>query len=429
MKSVQHIQRTYYLLLFLFWLSIALPLSLGILLAQSRGLDLFQVGVLMGTYSFTIVLLEVPTGGLADAIGRKRVALISYICLLIASFVTLFAFSFPIMLLAFILNGVGRALSSGALDAWFIDALQAAEPEIDLQPSLSKAGTFSLLALGLGTLGGSFLPRLFSTLPPDGTAPLTPLSTPFAFAIVVKVLLLVLTTLLVKEERPGDSVTDWKKGFREVPSIIRTGFTLSRDNPTIRLLLGASLASGLAVISLESFWQPYFAGLLAGDEINTLFFGMVMGGNFLIGMVGNLLATPLSKLLNKRYGLVCAIFQAACGISMAFLAMQTAVPLATLLFWLVYLNMGVTGSPHNTLLNQEIPSAQRSAMLSIASLAGYIGSMIGGTGLGYIAEHYSISAAWIIGGLVLVVSLGFYWRVDALQYQKPVSLEPALEEA
>ena len=40
------------------------------------------------------------------------------------------AFSFPMVLAGFVLNGVGRALSSGALDAWFIDALQAADPDM-----------------------------------------------------------------------------------------------------------------------------------------------------------------------------------------------------------------------------------------------------------------------------------------------------------
>ena len=173
MKSVRQIQRTYYLITSLFWLATGLPMALSILLAQARGLDLFQLGLLMGAYSLTIVILKVPTGGLADAIGRKRVAVMAYSCALLTGIVFLFAFSFPVMLIAFILNGIGRALSSGALDAWFVDSLQAVDPEIDLQPAFSKAGTFILLSLGIGTLLGSALPRFFDGLPPEGTAVLT----------------------------------------------------------------------------------------------------------------------------------------------------------------------------------------------------------------------------------------------------------------
>ena len=62
-------------------------------------------------------------------------------------------------------------------------------------------------------------------------------------------------------------------------------------------------------------------------------------------------------------------------------------------------------------------------MLSIASLAGYVGAMVGGVGLGYVAEQASISAAWIISGMVLVVSLSLYWRVDVLHRQRHLPFE------
>ena len=429
MKSIQHIQRVYYLIISLFWFATALPMALFILLAQARGFNLFEIGMLMGVYSLTVVLLEVPTGGLADAIGRKRVTIVAYGCMMLYSLIFLFAFSFPVILAAFIVSGIARALSSGALDAWFVDELQAIDPDIDLQPPLAKAGTFTLLALGLGTLLGSGIPYLFSSLPAEGTAVLTPYSMTIVFAIAVETILVLSTILLVKENALATRSSDWRQGFRDVPVIIRTGFNLSRRNPTILLLLGTTFAAGLAVISLESFWQPFFANLLDGAEGYSLFFGIVMGGNFLVGMGGNMLATPLSRWLNKRYGLVCAMFQGLWGVAIMLLAWQTRIPLAVCFFWLAYMSMGVINSPHQTLLNKEIPSEQRSAMLSIASLAGYLGAAVGGAGLGYVADHVSISAAWIIGGLGLVVSLGLYLRVDARQRKVHLPLSESAAEA
>ena len=66
-------------------------------------------------------------------------------------------------------------------------------------------------------------------------------------------------------------------------------------------------------------------------------------------------------------------------------------------------------------MNREIPAAQRSSMLSIESLAGYAGAIVGSAGLGYVAEHASVGAAWIISGAVLVVSLGLYLQIDVRQ--------------
>jgi DHA1 family quinolone resistance protein-like MFS transporter len=414
MQSTKRIQWTYYTALFLFWFGTALPTSLLVIFLQARGMSLFQVGVAMGFYSLTIVLLEVPTGGLADAVGRKRVALIAYSLMAAMMAALLFAFSFPVLLLGFIFYGAGRALSSGALDAWFVDELQAVDSEIELQPKLAKAGTVTLTALGIGALLGSALPRLFANLPADGTAVITPLAIPVLLSLAIKVVLIIFVALAVQEERPPESEVGWRRGFQEVPTLVKDAFQLSRQNPTILLLLGATLAGGLAMLGIETFWQPQFAVLQGGTE-NTLLFGVAMAGSFFAGVVGNIISTPLSHKLGKRYGLVAAMARGLQGLFLMVLAVQTAVPLFIVLFWLVYLNMGVVDSPHNTLINEEIPSERRSAMLSVSSLSGYLGGMLGAIGLGYIAENTSVSAAWIVAGSILMVSLFLYLQVDVRQ--------------
>ena len=77
MLTTKSLERRYYPIVFLFWFSTALPMALFILLAQARGMSVAQLGLMMAMYSATIVLLEVPTGGLADSWGRRRVALLA----------------------------------------------------------------------------------------------------------------------------------------------------------------------------------------------------------------------------------------------------------------------------------------------------------------------------------------------------------------
>ena len=412
MPSIKQIQRIYYQIIALFWLTVSLPMALMVILAQERGVNLFQIGLLMGLYSLTVVLLELPTGGLADAIGRKKVALLAYSFMLAGGLVFLFAFTFPMFLFAFILNGIARALSSGALDAWFVDSLQAASPEIDIQPSLAKAGTVTLLALGCGTLLGGVIPRLFIGLPPEGTAVLTPFSMTILFAGIVNLLLLVVTAVFVKEIRPAAAKSRWQEGFRQTPQMIREAVDLSRRNRTLVLLLGTTLSAGLVLAALETFWQPHFAQLLGNQADNSLYYSLILGGNFILGMIGNLLSTPLSKLMKKRYALVAALFQGMRGFVLILLAVQTAVFPATLLFWAVYLTMGIINSPHETLVNREIPAERRSTMLSVQSLASYTGGIFGSIVLGFIAEQSSINTAWIVTGFILIVSCTLYWQID-----------------
>lgn len=428
MRNVKSIQRAYYLVLFLFWLATALPLALSILLYQARGITLFEIGLAMAVYSATIVLLEAPTGGLADAVGRKRVTLLAYSIMAATGILHLFTFTLPLLLVGWVLYGVSRALASGALEAWFVDALQTADPDVDLQPPLAKAGTVSLLALGIGTLAGSAIPQLFTGLPADGTAVLTPLAMPILFSFVLKLLLLLVVALVIHEQRPSGTENSWRGGFRQMPLILQDAFQLSRRNPTILLLLSTTAAAGLAMAALETFWQPRFAVLLGGAVQNSLVFGVLLAGSFGVGMVGNMAATPLSRLLRQRYALVAAIAQGLFGLSLLVLAGLTAVPLAALFFWLTYFHMGLINSPHATLINREIPAARRSAMLSVQSLAGYAGAMIGSVLLSYLAENRSISAAWMVAGLVVVVSSGLYIQIDRRQQADHYEPENALSE-
>jgi len=416
-RAIRRAERVYYTAQALFWFSVSLPLALSVLLIQARGIDLLQIGLLLGVYAATVVVLEVPSGGLADAWGRKRITLLAHAFLLLSSLVFLFAFSFLGFLAFYVLNGVGRAFASGALQAWFVDRLQEADPKVDLQPPLARAGTFELLALTAGTLLGSYLPTLFAYLPEDGMAVLTPLSVPVALSVLVKVVLLAFVALFIREEHAvGDG--GGKLGIRKLATLVGSAFGLSRRNPTLLLLFGATLASGFSMAGIETFWQPRFETLLGGSEGNTFIFGVIMAGSFLVGALGNMASIPLSRLFRKRYGLLAATFQGLQGLSLVLLALQTAPLSAAGLFWLVYLTMAVRGSPSMTLFNLEVPSAQRASLLSVASLVSYAGFFVGSVALGYVADGAGVPLAWLIAGGVTGLSLLFYLQVDVRAYRK-----------
>ncbi len=410
-QSLRRVKLTYYLYVTLFWFATVLPAAVQVLLIQARGFDLSQIGVVLGIYGFAVVLLELPTGGLADAIGRKRVTLLALGFILASLAVLLVAFSFVTLLAFAILSGAGRALSSGALEAWFIDSLQEVDPDAELQPALAVAGTFELFALGVGTLLSGVIPTFFGGLPEEGTAIFTPFSMTIVFSIAMFVVTFLAVVLLVKEDRSrlGDAEVS---GFGTIPNLIREAVGLSRRNPTILLLLGAASVGGFALSGVETFWQPYFANLLGGSEGNSVLFGFLLAGSFGLGMVGNLLSTPLSKLFKKRYALVAALFGGIQGGMLLLLALQSTAGLATAFFWLVYFSRGTMNSPHATLFNSEVPAAKRSSMLSVQSLANYVGGGLGSIALGYVSEGFSISTAWMIAAGLLALSLPLYLLVD-----------------
>ena len=419
MTTIRSIERRYALIVFLFWFATALPMALFILLAQARGMGLPQLGALMAVYSATVFLLEVPTGGLADAWGRRRVAVLAEAVTIAGWSVFLCSFSFAGFLVAFVLNGAGRALGSGTLDAWFVDSLLAADPDVDLHPRLSRIGAVTLLALGLGTVCGGAVAGLFAFLPADGTAVLTPLSSPGLVAMPVRIAHMLAVLLLVREHaRPGSPAGSLRQGMAEVPRLLREAVRLTLGNSVLLRLLAVAAASGLVLQSLEVLWQPRFGALFGESTWRSILLGGILAGSFLMGGIGNLVAPRMSRRLGGRHGRVCAVFHGLRGALLVGLAVQGHIVPAAVLFWLVYLGQGAVNSTHMLLLNEEIPTERRSAMLSIESLVHYVGGFIGSAGLGALAGWISVGWAWGLAGGVLLVSWVLYLRVDTVRKER-----------
>ncbi len=103
------------------WGTVGLLFPVMVLLLQAKGLTLLQVGIGMATYSAMALLLELPTGGLADRLGRKRVYVFSLGLNWLGALCFFLADSPLTLLISAGLMGAARALSSGTLDAWFVE--------------------------------------------------------------------------------------------------------------------------------------------------------------------------------------------------------------------------------------------------------------------------------------------------------------------
>ena len=53
------------------WLPNGLAVPVSVLLAGARGLSLVEIGLVFVVHGVVVATLELPTGGLADAIGRR----------------------------------------------------------------------------------------------------------------------------------------------------------------------------------------------------------------------------------------------------------------------------------------------------------------------------------------------------------------------
>ena len=85
------------------WFIVGLMFPVLILIILGKGLSILEAGTILAAYSGTTLLLELPTGGLADSIGRKRVYLLSLVVMFAAVFTLLLSSGFLLILVAIML--------------------------------------------------------------------------------------------------------------------------------------------------------------------------------------------------------------------------------------------------------------------------------------------------------------------------------------
>jgi len=180
------------------WLPTGLITSVLVLVEQQRGLTLAEVGLVAGVQGVVIMLLELPTGGLADALGRRPVLLGASLLDLTSLVLLLRAGSVVAFMAAWAVQGVYRALESGPLEAWYVDASLAADPGTDIERGLAQAGTAIGLGLSAGALAAAGLVAW------DPLAGIDPLAVPLVVALALRVVgIAALARWLVEDQWPA----------------------------------------------------------------------------------------------------------------------------------------------------------------------------------------------------------------------------------
>jgi hypothetical protein len=145
--------RRYTLLSFLQWLPVGLMMVPMVLLLLERGFTLAEVAFIGAVSSITVAVLEQPTGGLADVVGRRPVFIVSALAHMVALVILGLAASMALLLVSAGLRGLARALSTGPYEAWYVDAAKALKPDEDdtahLTSGLARGEMAGSVALGL----------------------------------------------------------------------------------------------------------------------------------------------------------------------------------------------------------------------------------------------------------------------------------------
>jgi Major Facilitator Superfamily len=399
--GVRAATRRYVGLTALRWLPVGLSTPVTVLLASARGLSPADIGVVVAVYSVVTLALELPTGGLADAIGHRPVLLLSGVLTAAGLRTTVVADSVALFALAWALMGMGRALDSGPLEAWYVDAVRTADPAADVTPGLSRAAAADGAGLCVGAVLGGVLPLLAG---PGSRA----LALPVVAAAALTVVSLAAVALLVVPVGPprAGGTAALRAGLREVPAVVRDTSRLVVRDRLLRRLLTVSLLVGTVLTTLELLGPLHVAALVGSSTEGSAVFGVVMAVSYAAAGVGALLAPAARRGAHGSVAAASVGLAALGALAVAAVAVAGGVVLAGVAFAVFYLTNATAWPLWKDLLHRRVGAGQRSTALSASSLALMVGGLGGSLLVPRLAEAAGVPAGfWAAAGAVLLIAL------------------------
>ncbi|QJU56072.1 MFS transporter [Herbiconiux sp. SALV-R1] len=419
--SARSVERRFLLLTTTRWLPVGLVFGLTVLLPLERGLSLAEVGVLLSVQGFVVLALELPTGGLADALGRRPLLVASGAVAVLSSALFLVADSFWMFAVALAGQGVFRALDSGPLEAWYVDSLHAADPSAPVERGLSRAATVLGVAIAGGALAGGGL----VAWAPWG-ASVSALVLPYLVATTLTAAHAVLIALLVSEPTRGgdgaggnaDAITGARRatarsalrslgrGVREVPRSVAAGGRLLATSPVLRALVLVEVFWSIAMIAFETLTPVSLAGMLGSEASAGAVFGPAAAAAWALFAAGSALAGLAARRVGVAWTAIAArILNGAFVVVMGLVAGPLGLVAA---FWLAYLTHGAAGPMHATLLHREAGPQNRAVVLSINSMVAGGAYSLGLLALAPLADAVGTGPVFVAAGLVSMVGAALY---------------------
>jgi hypothetical protein len=397
---LRSVRRRYSVLLALRFVPTGLSVTVYVLFLQQRGLSLAEIGVGTAAQGFVMLFLELPSGGLADALGRRPVLLLAGVFGLASATLLLAVHSVAMLALVATLYGIFRALDSGPLEAWFVDASHRADPEFDVERGLARGTVVICASIGAGALLSSGLVAV------GGIAGIDELVAPLVLAIAVQVVSLVAVAALMHEVGRGRGWPAVRTSVRSVPAVVGDAMRVIRRSGLLAALVAAELLWGFGMVAFEVLMPPRLVEV-TGDVDRA---ARVLGPSITFAWVLSALGAAAAPWLVRRLGsgpAGCAL-RVLHGLAVAAIGLVSGVVGVVTAYLANYWAHGATAPVHYGMVHRNVTAAHRATVVSANSLTSHVGFAIGGIALGALADAASITTAIVAGGAVLAAAGPLY---------------------
>ncbi len=385
----------YYTYAGIYTLAASIIWGINTLFLLDAGLSIAQVFIANAAFSVGTVLFEIPTGVVADTVGRRASFLLSLVVLAASTLAYVGLAQAGAGVVAFsiasVLLGLGFTFYTGAMEAWLVDGVQALGYRGAMDGIFANAQIIGGVAMLVGTIGGGFLGQI-------------DLALPFIVRSVLLIVLLGLAFFGMHDIGFQPRKVTWRTLPSEAGAVASAGVRHGwRTRPLRLIMVAGAIQSGFFMWAWYA-WQPYFLELLERDAVWVA--GVVAALLSLAMIAGNSLVKFFTRFCGRRTTL---LLWTAGGFSIASIGVgfATSFPIALLFLLLSAIAMGVQMPVRQAFIHSIAPSEQRATVVSFDSMISGVGGVAGQTGLGIYSEKQGYAAAYVVGGAVVVLAAPF----------------------
>jgi MFS family permease len=398
MPTSRSIQRIYLLLLLGNTLAASFIWGINTIFLLDAGLSNLEAFAANAAFTAGMVIFEVPTGIVADTVGRRASYLLGTLTLTASTllYVLLWQVEAPFWQWAIVslLLGLGFTFFSGAVEAWLVDALAATGFTGEMETVFGRGQMVTGAAMLGGSVAGGFV------------AQQTSLGVPFVLRGLILGAMFVVAFRLMHDI--GFSPDKGGRPLAEMRKVATASIEHGWRVPAVKwLMVEALFAGGVGIYAFYAL-QPYLLELY-GDpqayQVAGLVAAIVAGAQILGGMA----APSIRRLFHRRTSALIA----SAALSVVTLGLIGSVEN----FWAVIgltviwgLMFAAARPIRQAYINGLIPSRQRATILSFDSLMASGGAVWTQPALGRAADLWGYAPSYLMSAGISAMALPFLAR-------------------
>jgi len=345
---------------------------------QSNNLNKTQIFTIQAAYALSIMIMEIPSGYLADIIGRRKTLILGALFMPMGIGVYVFTNSFTSFLIAEFIIAIGNSMRSGCDSALVYDTLIQLKEESAYKKFEGKAFYYARLGTSLSSILGGLLALLSLKLPFYANMATSALMFPFALAFI----------------EPHRKKLETAHPFRNILRISRYCFTHTKLR-TFMLFMALIQSTGITGI-----WAYFLYYDSIGISIG--YFGVIFAVFQLFSAFGSRQAHFMETKIGQKASLYLLLLIALTFILLGFFKTFFLIPMIFLSAFLLGFAFPLLLDSMNRLIESEV----RATALSIANMTGSLSFMIISPIFGKLVDSNSLSDAFTIMGLFFIVCGG-----------------------